>query len=90
MLLRCLLLCLALLPLGAQERRPMPGLTLRHGARSEPARIHDLAITVTVVGHVATTTWDSMGTRRARSTTCWIMGLPWIKARGLPSKRLEW
>ncbi|HQL48353.1 MAG TPA: VIT domain-containing protein, partial [Holophaga sp.] len=58
MLLRCLLLCLALLPLGAQERRPMPGLTLRHGDRSEPARIHDLAITVTVVGHVATTTWD--------------------------------
>ena len=58
MLLRCLLLCLALLPLGAQERRPMPGLTLRHGDRSEPARIHDLAITVTVVGHVATTTWE--------------------------------
>ena len=44
--------------LSAQEPRPMPGLTLRHGDRSEPARIHDLAITVTVVGHVATTTWD--------------------------------
>lgn len=58
MLLRCLLLCLALLPLGAQEVRPMPGLTFRQGDRSEPARIHDLAITVTVVGHVATTTWD--------------------------------
>ena len=39
---------------------------------------------------VATTTRLSSGTRWARSTTCWIIGRPPIRASGLPAKRLDW
>lgn len=55
---RFALALLALLPLCAQERLPMPQIRIQEGDRSVPARIHDLRIDVKVVGHVATTTWD--------------------------------
>ena len=49
---------LVLLPLGAQERMPMPQIQIRQEDRTQPAKLHDLQISVKVVGHVATTTWD--------------------------------
>lgn len=49
---------LVLLPLCAQERLPMPQIQIRQEDRTQPAKLHDLQISVKVVGHVATTTWD--------------------------------
>ena len=49
---------LVLLPLCAQERMPMPQIQIRQEDRTQPAKLHDLQISVKVVGHVATTTWD--------------------------------
>ena len=37
---------------------------------------------------VATHTWSALEVRAA-SYTCCIMGLPWIRASGLPGKRVE-
>ncbi|MDP2875475.1 MAG: VIT domain-containing protein, partial [Holophaga sp.] len=62
MLRRLAFLLMALLPLGAQTRlpmpTPMPGIQIKEQDRSQPARLNDLRISVKVVGHVATTTWD--------------------------------
>lgn len=44
--------------LPAQERLPMPQVQITQTDRTEPAKLHDLQISVKVVGHVATTTWD--------------------------------
>lgn len=55
---RMTILLLAMVPIFAQERLPMPQIQIQQGDRSEPARLHDLHIGVKVVGHVATTTWD--------------------------------
>ena len=58
MLARFLLLLLVLAPLGAQVPIAMPRIEVRQGDTSLPARLHDLHISVKVVGHLATTTWD--------------------------------
>lgn len=58
MILRLAMLLLTLVPLCAQDRMPMPQIQVRQEDRTQPARLHDLQISVKVVGHVATTTWD--------------------------------